>query len=451
MSDAAALVVSVAPGETRAARLDHNRLTAITHHRPWAAEAGAVLLGRVGARVAGGAMVDLGPWGHGFLEAREVKGDAPPEGATLLVQVRQPARVEPRGGTKAARLTRAVALTARRLALGARRPGAAVSQRIADADERSRLLALLKDMIAPGESLVARAAAVGATADALAAELTTVRAAWAGMTSRAETLTAPALVRPAPLDWAALLGPADPPPATVLLDDPTARAALEADLAVWLNDPPPVTLHTGPEDLFETTGVADALDAALAPVVPLPSGGRLVIEPTAALVAVDVDAGSGSARAANAEALAALPGALRLRGLAGSILVDLIADGPRLPGPARRALEEALAADPSPARLAGVSRLGLLEISRERRAPSLAERETGPVAQALAALRLAVRETRAAPVPALALYVAPGAAAVLRGPLADTVAAAERRLGLRLRIHDDVTRPVDAPPHVAPA
>jgi Rne/Rng family ribonuclease len=400
-----ALVVSVGPGETRAARLDHGRLTAITHHRPWAADPGAVLLGRMGPRAGGGAMVDLGPWGEGFLDGRELKGDAPTEGAPLLLQVRQTARTEPHGGAKAARLTRAVALTSPRLALGGRRPGVAVSSRITDTEERSRLLGLLKSMAAKGDSLVARTAAAGATADVLAADLERLREDWAEMTARADAATAPALVWPAPVDWGGLLGPADPVPETVILDDAAARPALDRDLALWLA-PPPVRMHTDPEDLFEATGVADALDAALSPVVPLPSGGRLVIEPTAALIAVDVDAGAGSARAANTEALAALPRELRLRGLSGSILVDLIPDGPRLPGPARRALEKALAADPAPARLAGVSRLGLLEITRERRAPALSERLTGPAAQALAALRMARREARAAPTNALVVTVA---------------------------------------------
>ncbi|SDE32951.1 ribonuclease E/G [Rhodospira trueperi] len=450
MTATTALVVSVGPGETRAARLDHGRLTAITHHRVWAADPGAVLLGRMGPRAGGGAMVDLGLWGEGFLDGREVKGDAPTEGAPLLLQVRQTTRTEPHGGAKAARLTRAVALTSPRLALGGRRPGVAVSSRITDAAERSRLLGLLKSMAAKGDSLVARTAAAGATADVLAADLERLRTHWTEMTARADAATAPALVWPAPVDWGGLLGPADPVPETVILDDAVARPALDRDLAQWLDPPPPVRMHPDPDDLFEATGVADALDAALSPVVPLPSGGRLVIEPTAALIAVDVDAGSGSARAANPEALAALPRELRLRGLSGSILVDLIPDGPRLPGPARRALEDALAADPASTRLAGVSRLGLLEITRERRAPALAERLTGPAAQALAALRMVRREARAAPTNALAVTVAPSAAALMRGPLAESVATLTHRHGLCLTVRDDVTLAVDAPPRVAP-
>ena len=429
----AALVVSVNPGETRAARLDHGRLTAIEHHRPHAADPGAILVGRLGPRLSdGGAFVDLGPWGDGFLDARELRDAPPTEGAAIAVQVRQAARAEAWGGAKAARLTRAVALTSHRLALGGRRPGAAVSSRITDEAERARLLGLLREMTAKGESLVARTGAAGAAPESLRRDLDTLRADWRALTGDLEAAVPPSLVRPAPLDWAALMGPSDPAPALVVVDAGEARATLERTLAHWLNPTPPVEVVAPGIDLFEASGVTEALDAALAPLVGLPGGGRLLIEPTAALVAIDVDAGSGRAAAANAEALAALPGLLRLRALAGHIVVDLVhaSQGPRLPGAARRALEDALAGDPAGARLAGVSRLGLLELSRERRGPTLADRLQGPEAEALAALRQAAR----ASAPASTLQVANPAAALLRGPLAPALRTLERRVGQAIRL-----------------
>jgi Rne/Rng family ribonuclease len=434
-----ALVVSVSPGETRVARLDDGLLTAVVHHRPWAAAPGAVLLGRVRARLPdGAAFVDLGPWGDGFLDAREMTGPAVSEGRAVLVQVRQAARTEPHGGTKAARLTRAVALTSPRLALGGRRPGAAVSGRVTDRAERDRLVAWAKAAAAKGESLVVRTGAAGADPADLHGDLAGLRAAWADLSTRIETATPPALVRPAPLDWGALVPPGDDtPPPVAVLDDARARRALAADLGLWMDEPPAILAHATDEDLFEATGVADGLDEALDPVVALPTGGRMVIEPTAALVAVDVDAGPGDARAANGLALAALPGELRLRGLSGSIMVDLIPGGPRLPAGDRTALEAALAADPWPARLAGVSRLGLIEIARERRGPTLAETVTGPEGRAVAALRDADRAARANPPPrVLTLTVDPAAAAVLRGPLDGAVREVQARQAVRLSIRD---------------
>nr|WP_281396658.1 ribonuclease E/G [Roseospira visakhapatnamensis] len=339
--------------------------------------------------------------------------------------------------------------------MGGRRPGAAVSRRLVDPAERTRLLDLVKDLVAPGESLVARTAAAGATPESLTADLARLRTAWAGLRARMDTARPPALLIPAPLDWDAVLSSRGPLPSVVILDDNAARDGVAEGLAEALgtDDPPPLALlvHAGADDLWEASGVAEAVDAALSPVVPLPGGGRLVVEPTSALVAVDVDAGAGPPGRANAAALAALPAEIRLRGLAGHIVVDLLPGGrgPRLAPTARQTLETALAADPAMPRLAGVSRLGLLELSRERRGPTLAEMMRGPAAQALAALRLAVREARATAATALAVTVSPQAAALLRGPLAPTVTEARTRLGLTLTVRP-LSAGVDADPVIGP-
>jgi len=458
----AALIVSSSPGETRVARLEHGRVVAITCHRPWAADPGAILLGRMGPRLpntgktgtgkkkGSGAFVDLGPWGSGFLDGKDLTGSPPTQGAAVLVQVRQAARPDPYADDKAARLTLAPALTSPRLALGGTRPGAAVSRKIDDPAEHGRLLALVKDLAAPGESLVARTAAAGADRESLAADLNRLRAAWADLRAHAETASAPALLHPAPLDWDAVISPMGSAPAVVLLDDRGTRDSLAKDLSglLALEAMPPLLLA---DDAWNNAGVADAVEAALSPVVPLPSGGRLIIDSTSALVAVDVDASAGPPGLANAEAVQALPRELRLRGLAGAILVDIIPGaGPRLPAAARATLETALAADPAAPRLAGFSRLGLLELSRERRAPTLAETMRGPAAQALAALRVALREARATAATALAVTVSPQAAALLRGPLATTVTDLRTRHGLSLTIRTGSSPDVDAAPVLTP-
>jgi len=449
-----ALVVSVAPGETRVARLEHGRCVAITSHRPWAANPGAVLLGRMGPRLpAGGAFVDLGPWGDGFLDSRDLTGTVPPKGTAVLTQVRQATRSDPWAGDKAARLTLAPALTTARLALGGRRPGAAISRRVTDEAERRDLLARITDLVAPGESLIGRAAAVGASRHTLLHDLNRLRAHWRHLRDQERNAKPPALVWPAPLAWEEVVFPPAPPPTVVVLDDPTARADLETELADLLGTArtPTILVHRDPTDLWDALGLGEAEEAALAPVVPLPSGGRMVIEPTAALVAIDVDAGAGTAARANAEALERLPHEIRLRGLAGHILVDLIpaGRGPRLTAGARTRLEQALATDPATPRLAGLSRLGLLELTRERRAPTLAEARQGPAAQALAALRMALRDARATAATRLTATVSAPAAALLEGPLAPVLADLRDRHGLTLTVRGGTTD-VDAPPDIGP-
>ncbi|EPX82016.1 Ribonuclease, Rne/Rng family [Salipiger mucosus DSM 16094] len=121
---------------------------------------------------------------------------------------------------------------------------------------------------------------------------------------------------------------------------------------------------------FERHGVHEMIDALRRPLVPLPGGGSMCIEPTRALVAVDVNTGGDTSPAAglkaNMAALRELPRQLRLRGLGGQVIVD--------PAPApkkdRKQMEQVLRAalrqDEMETVLAGWTQLGLMELQRKR-------------------------------------------------------------------------------------
>jgi Ribonuclease G/E len=157
--------------------------------------------------------------------------------------------------------------------------------------------------------------------------------------------------------------------------------------------------------------------------VPLPGGGGLTIHPTPALVAIDVDAGSaaGSRDAAahaaiNRQALAEAVRQIRLRHLAGAILVDMAG----MPISRRRALlpevEKAVAGDPD-LRLIGMTGLGLIEMQRRRTHIPLHEvlgLPPSPLTRGLAALRQGVRDAAARPGAALTLTGHPAVLAALR-------------------------------------
>ena len=193
----------------------------------------------------------------------------------------------------------------------------------------------------------------------------------------------------------------------------------------------------------------DAVEAAIAelaePVVELPGGARLSVHPTPALTALDIDLAGATAErrgkraaqlAANTALLPALTRQIRLRNLAGAILVDFAGMPARRRASLGPALAAALAADPLRPRFLGFTALGLAEILRPRVHPPLHELLAGPHAAGLAALRRAAAEIAARPDRALRLCAVPAVATALR---ADPVALADlaRRAGRPLMLCDD--------------
>ncbi len=224
---------------------------------------------------------------------------------------------------------------------------------------------------------------------------------------------------------------AHPAVARVVVDDAAALAEARRWFAAAARRPLPE--------------VDEVLEEALAPVVVLPSGGRLVIEATAALTAMDVDSGAGRPVEANREAVAAIARQIRLRGIGGQITVDFVSGPKGTPYKLAAALKRAVAADPVPTHVFGVTPLGMVELTRERRGPSLAEilcrRSTDLTAEsvALAALRRVLAEADARPGAALALVAAPEVATAL-ARLGGAVAETERRLGRTLVVRSQPGR-----------
>ena len=125
----------------------------------------------------------------------------------------------------------------------------------------------------------------------------------------------------------------------------------------------------GEPGAFERHGVLDAIDALGDPRVPL-GAGAMFVEPTRALVAVDVNTGGDTSPAAGLKANLAcareLPRQLRLRGLGGQVTLDLAPLVKRDRTPFEQALRAAFRADPVETTLAGWTPLGHYELRRKR-------------------------------------------------------------------------------------
>lgn len=271
------------------------------------------------------------PDGPVFL--RQAKGIAP--GLTMLVQVT--GHAEP---GKALPVTTRLLFKSRYAIVTPEAPGLNVSRSIRDEAERDRLLEIAHEaMDGAPFGLILRSAAAGAEAETVAEDV-------AAMRDLAVQVT----------------GDAEGAPETLVEGD-------GPHLLAWRDWSDPAQLETD-DGSFEAAGVLDAIDALRAPQQPLPGGGWLSVEPTRALVAVDVNTGGDTSLAAGMKAnLAAareLPRQLLLRGLGGQIVIDAAPMAKKDRRAFEDALRKALRAGGVETSLAGWTPLGNFELQRHR-------------------------------------------------------------------------------------
>jgi ribonuclease G len=389
------LLVSVRPWETQIALWSDDRLTEFRIEREGAESLiGNIYLGRVTQVERGldAAFVDIGESRLGFLPLGELER-APTEGAVALVQVIREAREG-----KGAKLTARPLLPGRLLLFdphGGRPQGSGLSfsARLQDKEERKRLTGLMAEIQSDGGGFVLRRAAAGAEAAALRAEAVGLRAIWRQvLEARAKARPPQPLHRDDPVirmlrDHGADLQ-------AVIVDSRRAAELLQQRCAATMPDLADRIIFEPQRDWVpEPDEIWEQVEAALEPAVPLPSGGSLLFESGATLTAVDVNSGrqvgdpygqSGAERTllrTNLEAAAEIARQLRLRNLGGVIIVDFIDLKSR---DHRRqvveALRRALSTDPAPCRVEAMSPLGLVEMTRRRRGPSLEELLSRPCA-----------------------------------------------------------------------
>ncbi|MDO5529508.1 MAG: ribonuclease E/G [Paracoccus sp. (in: a-proteobacteria)] len=331
--EAAALMVD---GRLEDLALDHSHVMEFSP--------GAILRGRVERLMKGqgGAFLRLPDGATGFLRAKSGLR----EGQTVLVQV-----------SGAAEKGKALPLTSRLLLRGALviatpgAPGVNVSRSIRAPALRDELQQAAEDALsalalgdsAPG--IIIRSAASDADIAEIEAELTQL-ASLAAAIARDED-TAPAL----------------------LVDAPRPDEIAFAD---WITPPPGAVMRE--PGAFEQSGAEDALRALRSPRIALPGGASAMIEPTSALVAIDVNTGPDTSPAASLKANIALirdlPRQLRLRGLGGQVVIDFAPVSKRDRGTLEQEITKAFRRESAETALPGWTRLGLFELTRKRdRAP----------------------------------------------------------------------------------
>lgn len=450
--DSHALYIEISPGERRAAlEGSDGRIAALWVERDGTeSQVGAIVQARVATidKGMGAAFLDLGGMGEAMLP--RAKGLT--EGEKFPVQV-----IRDASGGKGLAVGRKLMLTGRGLGyipsgkgmtfaanIGQGRRKALAETRVHEAFEHAKLPA--------DGGFAVKAPASAMTADGLAMEAETLTRIAAEITKGADSAAPGTLFQPAP-DFVSRLLLDAPPETRVAIDDRRAFAALGKTISVDFPDLARDFVFYGEAaPLFETCGGEEALENALARTLPIPGGGRLTIDRTEALWAVDVDSGAGgagetqalpAAQRLNKRAAEEIARQIRLRDMSGLIVVDFAS----LPG--RGKLKEV--ADilkgalkrfggPGVVDVLGVTAAGLVEVTRQRQGPPLGEimlssktaPEPRPDAEAAAALRAALRLTGAGK--PIARVSGAAITCLEKGALKAAKAETDRRLGQPLTL-----------------
>ncbi len=344
-------------------------------------QAGNVYLGRVQDIVPGlqAAFVEIGLKRTGFLPLQEPRVDKPPPRAGDLIWVRI---MRPPQGQKGARLTREIALPGQGVVFLPEGKGVSFSRHLAGVKQRKTLESTVLDILHDGEGAVLRTAAVGLGKEKLVQELETLRAVWLELCSERERDSAPRLVwdesslaRNVARHW--LMKRAN----EVWFESEEKRVEASAIFgAPVFSGHLSVHVSDGEPSLVYRFGLRKALSRCRLRRLWLPSGGGLVFDQTEALTAVDVNSGRFSGKRAfqelalkvNLEAAREVARQVRLRGIAGIIVVDFIdlesvEDRQKL----HECLEKAFERDSAKIRILPMSEIGLVQITRQRVAPGL--------------------------------------------------------------------------------
>ena len=290
---------------------------------------------------------------------------------------------------KGARVTTQITLPGRSLVLLPGVPHLGVSRRIEDEEERQRLRALLAELQPPGSGLIVRTAGEGSERPAFESDLIYLSRLWERIRVNSERVSAPTLVhRDLDLTLRIVRDDLASDYGAIWVDgEDTYERLVEFVDEIQPSMVGRVRLFQQDSGLFEHFAIEDEIEAALKTKVWLKSGGHIVINPTEALIAIDVNTGRYVGRhnledtvlTTNLEAVQEIVRQIRLRNLGGIIVIDLIdMDEPEHRRQVSDALAREMAKDRARNKVLNISEFGLVEITRKRSRPSLERLLTQP-------------------------------------------------------------------------
>ncbi|MBT5808928.1 MAG: hypothetical protein HOI19_01060 [Rhodospirillaceae bacterium] len=442
------IAIEVSPGETRAALIGSDQRLIEFHVDRLGRQSllDGVYLGRVRhiEPTHSGAFVEITDGVTGFLN--QSKGLT--QGQAIIVQVMRDA-----SGDKGPALTRRPVMRGRYLAITPNGSNLSFSRELGAGREKARLEDLAPELAGDEYGVSIRPAAAFAEKETILEEASRLHGAWAEISEVADAASAPALLSPPPNGIVRLLRDRATKGEVIIDDRETFRETLMVVQDFMPDLYGLIRRHESSEPIFDALGIADEVDMLADRVAPIPRGGHLTIDALEALTAIDVDrggaSGSGSREDAlltfNIGAIAESARQIRLRNIAGLIVIDLISMKHKAKKDVLlQAAKKAFRADPNPSDVLGLTTAGLLEITRRRTGLPLSDWLNTPSparldasAQACAALRAALRESATG---ALTIDAPEGIISQMEGPLRPALNAVNRKLGRDLILRPDPSR-----------
>ena len=390
------ILINVEDDETRIALVHGSTLNNLyieqTHHTQ---KVGNIYCGKV-VKVQPSfqaAFIDYGEERHGFLSLSDInfqvyKPNQKGRGRPSITQILKPGQkvlvqvVKDEIAHKGASLTTNISLAGRFLVFMPDSERGGVSRKIEDEEQRSRLRHLLKGLGGEDSSAIIRTVGVDRSLTELKRDFMILRRTWNEIKDEYEEQSALGLLYQEEIAMVRMIRDYyHENISEVVIDEPVAfQRALEFFQAHMPKDQKKLQLYLGEKSLFSSYDIEGHIEVLHHEQVPLPSGGSLVIMPTEALVAIDVNSGrstqerniEATALRTNLEAAEEVAKQLRLRNLGGLIVVDFIdMDNSKNRLSVEKKIEEAMSADKAKTSFGEISKFGLLELSRQRISGSL--------------------------------------------------------------------------------
>ena len=343
------------------------------------------------------AFVDFGAERHGFLPLKEISKeyfkkspgqiegkinikDVVSEGQEVIVQVDKEER-----GNKGAALTTFISLAGRYLVLMPNNPRAGGISRRIEGEERTQLKEAMNGVQVPKSmGIIVRTAGIGRTTEELQWDLDYLVQFWEAITQAAGERKAPFLIhQESNVIIRAVRDYLRQDIGEVLIDaESVYEDVLSFVRAVMPTFENKIKLYKDEIPLFSRYQIEGQIETAFQREVKLPSGGSIVIDPTEALVSIDINSSRATkgqdieetALQTNLEAAEEIARQLRLRDMGGLIVIDFIDMTPaKHQREVEQKMREALELDRARVQVGKISRFGLLEMSRQRLRPSLGE------------------------------------------------------------------------------